>query len=283
MRIGDVLEFSEAELRLAGIGDPMRDARWIVADVLGRDSGTLRLFPEILISETELATIQECIRARTLGQPVAQIIGKREFWGRDFRVSSDTLDPRPETEQIIAAALGGPPPTRILDLGTGTGCLLLTLLAEFPDAIGIGTDISDAALSVAEENAATHRLDDRATFVNADWLTGVEGQFDLIVSNPPYIPEADMGALDRDVRDWEPHLALTPGGDGLDSYRRIASAIATVAAPNSRAILEFGAGQETAVAEIFATLPDCFIRLLSDMDGRDRVVIVEFGDKPGKS
>lgn len=278
MNVGDMIDIARAAFRQAEIASGDRDARWIIADVLGRDPGTVHLFPEITISETEAATIQECIRSRSLGQPVAQIIGAREFWGRRFRVTSDTLDPRPETELIIANTQMAPPPRRIIDLGTGTGCILISLLCDYPQATGIGTDLSERALDVARENAAVHGVANRAEFLCADWWDGVTGRFDLIISNPPYIAASEMSGLDRDVRDWEPHMALTPGGDGLAAYRRIAEQIDAFRTPDATAIFEIGHQQAGDVLDIFAAVPGARAYVTQDLNGHDRNVIVHFSD-----
>jgi release factor glutamine methyltransferase len=161
----------------------------------------------------------------------------------------------------------------VLDLGTGTGCILLTLLAERPAARGLGTDISAAALAVAAVNAERLALDARADFLRANWWQGVTGQFDLIVSNPPYISAEEMKLLDADVQVWEPQIALTPGGDGLNAYREIAACVASFLSPKGRLLVEIGPSQADAVTQIFRTtgLSDC--RVLPDLDGRDRVIL----------
>jgi release factor glutamine methyltransferase len=207
-------------------------------------------------------------------RPVAQILGRRMFWGHWFKVTGDVLDPRPETETLVAAALAGPAPGRILDLGTGSGAILLTLLAEWPLASGVGTDASAAALAVAAENATAFGLDGRAEFRLADWWEGVAGQFDLVVSNPPYIPAAELAGLAPDVRDWEPAGALSPGPTGLESYRCIAAGLDAGLADGGRALFEIGAGQGAGVAAIFRAAGFGAVEVAADMDGRDRIVTV---------
>jgi release factor glutamine methyltransferase len=203
---------------------------------------------------------------------VAQILGRRAFWGRDFAVSAAVLDPRPETETLIARALEGPAPASLLDLGTGSGILLVTLLAEWPDAHGLGTDIDGAALAVASENAARHGVAGRAAFREADWTVGLEERFDLVVSNPPYIPAADVEGLSPEVRDWEPRHALTAGPTGLEAYGRIAAGLAAVLAPGGRALFEVGVGQGAAVAALLREAGFGAMAVHADLDGRDRVV-----------
>jgi release factor glutamine methyltransferase len=173
---------------------------------------------------------------------------------------------------LVEAALSGPAPRRILDLGVGSGCILLTLLAERPDATGLGVDASATALAVAAENARRLGLADRAAFARGDWLSGVTGEFDLIVSNPPYIPALEMASLQPEVRDWEPETALSPGGDGLGAYRAIAHRLSTTLAPGGRAILEFGVGQEDAVRAIFEAEGAKILRVFPDLSGRPRCI-----------
>lgn len=209
---------------------------------------------------------------------MAQITGERSFWGRSFRVTADTLDPRPETETLIEAALADGPAAQILDLGTGTGCLLVTLLAEWPSARGVGVDISASALAVAAANAGRHGVADRAAFIEGDWFTGIEGRFDVVVANPPYVAEAERSALAPEVRDHEPPHALTPiddpGGDGLGAYRRIAPDLAERLSQGGRAYLEIGATQGAAATAIFADAGFDDLAILTDLDGRDRVLCV---------
>ena len=267
---------ADATRRLAegGVPDAGRDARMLLAGALGVAPD--RLLPErdAMLPDPARARLETFVGERLRFRPVAQILGRRMFWGRWFRVTSDVLDPRPETETLVAAALEGPAPGRILDLGTGTGAILLTLLAERPQALGLGTDASAAALAVAAENAAALGLAGRAEFLLADWWDGVAGRFDLVVSNPPYIPAAEIAGLAADVRDWEPVGALTPGPTGLESYRRIAAGLDAALADGGRALFEIGAGQGAAVAAIFRAAGFGAVAFARDLDARDRVVLV---------
>ena len=203
---------------------------------------------------------------------MAQILGEREFWGRAFRVTPDVLDPRPETETLVEAALGGPPAGRLLDLGTGSGCLLVTLLAEWPEATGVGVDVSPAALAVARENAERHGVEERATFHRGDWCAGLEGRFDLIVSNPPYIADDELAQLAPEVREHEPRLALAGGPDGLDAYRRLAPELPRLLSPGGRVLLEVGAGQAAAVVTILDEAGLAVGGIRCDLGGHGRVV-----------
>jgi release factor glutamine methyltransferase len=269
---------ARAVARLSGTStaacDPGRDARALVAHALGIDRGRLTLHLHDQFPPEAAARLDRLVLARLRGQPVAQITGQRLFWGRAFRVTPDVLDPRPETETLVAAALEYPF-SRLLDLGTGTGALAISLLAERPKATGVATDISPAALAVAEENARALGVEARLALVQGSWFGPVSGQFDLIVSNPPYIAAAEMPALSPEVRDWEPHLALTDGGDGLGAYRALAAGLAVHLAPGGRALFEIGWQQGQSAAALFAAAGFDVVQVLCDMDGRDRVVLVQ--------
>ncbi|MDZ4089521.1 MAG: peptide chain release factor N(5)-glutamine methyltransferase [Tabrizicola sp.] len=277
MKAQDALRRAVPLLRDAGIEDGARDARVLLAHALGIGHDRLTLKLQDDMTEPQEALYDAALQARLARQPVAQITGRRLFWGQSFRVTRDTLDPRPETETLVAEALKEPF-LKLLDLGTGTGCILLSCLKGMPLARGLGTDISDPALQVAMGNTRDLGLEARARFRKSDWFASVTGTFDLIVSNPPYIAASEMPSLAPEVRDWEPDLALTPGGDGLDAYRAIAQGAGSRLMPGGRLLVEIGPTQGQAVAAMFraAGLED--IRILPDMDGRDRVVAAV---KPG--
>lgn len=277
MRAADALRQAIPRLQEAGLEDAARDARVLLAHALGigHDRLTLKLPDEM--TEPQAQSYEEALAARLARQPVAQITGRRLFWGLSFRVTRDTLDPRPETETLVAEALSQPF-ARILDLGTGTGCILLACLKSMPMARGLGIDISDAALQVAVGNTRDLGLEARARFRKSDWFANVTGSYDLIVSNPPYIAAAEMPALAPEVRDWEPHLALSPGGDGLEPYRIIARGAGARLMPGGRLLVEIGPTQGKAVADLFVAAGLGEVRILPDLDGRDRVVAAV---KPG--
>ncbi|PPB81623.1 [protein release factor]-glutamine N5-methyltransferase [Albidovulum inexpectatum] len=261
-------------LRAAGIDTPERDARRLLAHAAGvaPDRVTLLLSEDLVDDQAD--AFRGLVARRAAREPVSQILGRREFFGLSFCVTRDTLDPRPETELLVEAALARPF-QRVLDLGTGTGCILLSCLFHRPAAQGVGVDVSPAALQVARKNAAALGLSDRAEFVQSDWLTNVQGRFDLVVSNPPYISLDEMARLSPEVREWEPHLALTPGGDGLEAYRAIAAGIGRVLAPGGRVLLEIGPTQAADVCRILADADLHGIEVLRDLDGRDRVVCAQ--------
>ncbi len=277
MKAQDALRRAIPELQEAGIEDAARDARVLLAHALGigHDRLTLKLQDEM--TPPQEALYESALAARRARQPVAQITGRRLFWGLSFRVTRDVLDPRPETETLVAEALRAPF-LKVLDLGTGSGCILLSCLKGMPMARGLGTDISDAALQVAMGNTRDLGLEARARFRKSDWFADVTGAYDLIVSNPPYIAAAEMPGLAPEVRDWEPHLALTPGDDGLDPYRAIARGALARLMPGGRLLVEIGPTQGAAVVALFRRAGLEGVRILRDMDGRDRVVAAV---KPG--
>jgi release factor glutamine methyltransferase len=271
----EALRAAVARLAEAGVPDAARDARLLLAQAAGIAPDRLTLHLHDPLEGAAQEAFARMIAARAARQPVAQILGKRLFWGRSFVVTPDVLDPRPETETLVAAALETAF-RDVLDLGTGSGCILLTLLAERALARGVGVDMSAPALAVARANAQALGLSDRAEFLPGDWGTGLARRFDLVVSNPPYIPQADMAGLAPEVRDWEPALALTPGGDGLDAYRRIAAAAPALLRPGAALMLEVGAGQGAEVAAICAAAGASALAHRADLDGRDRVVIARW-------
>ncbi len=272
MIAADALAEAAAKLSKSGIKDGLGDGRKILRHVLSGNSAYLET--AAVLSEEQLGNFRSMIVQRCAHQPVAQIIGMREFWGRPFKVTQATLDPRPDSELLIETALSFGSVRSLLDLGTGTGCLLLTYLSERPEALGVGIDWSPEALTVAHENAGALTVADRASFVQSNWFDNVQGRFDLILCNPPYITEAEMVALEPDVAQWEPRMALTPGGDGLGAYRTISDQLAAHLTKDGVAIFEIGMDQAEAVCAIL-TRPDLQApRVLKDLNGKDRVVWV---------
>lgn len=265
------LSAGAARLAGAGIEGAAGDARRLMAHALGVAADRLVLHAGDALPEGVAARFEDALARRLARQPVAQIVGGRLFWGRWFTVTPDVLDPRPETEVLVALALAEPF-ARVLDLGTGTGCILVSLLADRPGARGVGSDLSASALAVAGANAAAHGVADRLILTPSDWFSDLGGAYDLIVSNPPYIAAAEMPDLAAEVRDWEPRGALTDGGDGLGAYRAIAAGAPAHLAPGGRLLLEIGPTQAVAVAALcrLAGLADVAVHV--DLDRRDRVV-----------
>ena len=275
----EALRLAARTLAAAGVEGAARDARRLLAHALGVPAERVTLVAGDEMTAAEEAAFAAAVAARAARQPVSQITGKRDFHGLTFQVTPDTLDPRPETEVLVEAALERPF-VRMLDLGTGTGCILLSCLDGMPFATGIGTDLSQAALDVAARNAAALGLARRARFLRSDWFAEVPGRFDLIVSNPPYIAEAEMAGLAPEVRDWEPRGALTPGGDGLDAYRAIAAGAPARLMAGGRLILEIGPSQAGAVAALLVAEGFPAPEIRCDLDGRDRVVIATMPGDP---
>lgn len=272
-RLSDLLAEGAAQLAAAGVEGGARDAELILRWAAGLDAAGLsaRLGDDANTLPPEAAArLADGLAARAARSPVSHIVGGRYFWGRWFEVTPDVLDPRPETEVMVAAALDGPAPTRVLDLGVGSGCLLATMLAERPGATGLGVDASRAALAVAARNLAAHGADARAEVKLGDWCDGLLEGFDLILCNPPYIAEDEMPGLAPEVLGHEPRLALTPGGDGLDAYRRIAPELAAYLRRKGRAFFEIGPDQAAAVQVIFGAFGWSGAMVHRDMDGRDR-------------
>jgi release factor glutamine methyltransferase len=244
---GEALRRLRAAFTQAGLAEPMADARILLLDALGIDAGELASRPERAIGETGVARLDAHAGRRLAGEPVWRILGEREFWGLTFTLSPATLVPRPDSETVVAAALKAVPvaerPHRVLDLGTGSGCLLVAILHERPAWFGIGVDRSWAAADAARGNAVRNRVGGRARFVVGDWAQALLGPFDLVVSNPPYIPSADVAGLDREVREHDPGAALDGGWDGLDAYRAILDDAPRLLAPGGALVLELGIGQ----------------------------------------
>ena len=265
-----------ARLRAAGVADPARDARLLLAHAARIDAARVTLIAPEELSPEIAERYEKLVALRAIRVPVSHLVGEREFYGRRFKVGPEVLDPRPETETLIEVALSERF-SRVLDLGTGSGCILITLLAERREATGLGVDLSEAACLQASANAILHRVELRADFRLSDWFSAVEGRFDLIVSNPPYIALDEMADLDDEVRRYEPPLALTDGGDGLGAYRRIAAGVADHLAPGGRLVVEIGPTQAAAVIALFAQAGLVDIRRVADLDGRDRVICARSG------
>jgi release factor glutamine methyltransferase len=283
--LGGVTRDCQRKLVAAGVESPARDARLLVAAALGLEAVDLLAKPERRVTKAEQRSIDMVIERRCAREPVSRILRTRAFFGRPFALSPATLDPRPDSETLIEMALEiadkqgwRQRAIRILDVGTGSGCLLATLLAELPLAAGVATDVSLAALETARRNAESCGVGERASFMQADALDGVAGLFDLVVCNPPYIPTADIATLAPEVRDYDPPGALDGGADGLDIYRRVIPDLGRVA-PSGWVAFEVGAGQAGAVAELllqrFGRTGSGEVRFRTDLGGHTRCVAMQ--------
>ena len=261
------------------------EARLLAAHALGAEQKTLIARADAPLKESEINALSALVRRRLAREPMAQILGEKHFWNDTFIVTRDVLTPRPDSETILSAVLARQPstaqPLRILDLGTGSGCLLLSLLREFPKAQGLGLDCSPSALAIATKNAERLGLGDRAVFRLSHWCAELNAgeKFDVIVSNPPYIPHGDIPLLDAEVREFEPHLALDGGKDGLDEYRVLLSQLKLYLARNGIIAVEIGIDQARAVSEIATSERYTIIDIVADLSGRQRVVLLSFTEQ----
>ena len=260
-----------ARLRAAGVPDPARDARILLAHAASVDAARVTLIAPEEIAPDIAERYEKLIALRAVRVPVSHLVGQRAFYGRDFKVSRDVLDPRPETESLIELALSEPF-ERVLDLGTGSGCILVTLLAEQQDARGLGLDLSEAACLQASANAVLHGVQARAEITQSDWFSAAEGRFDLIVSNPPYLAQSEMADVSPELRLHEPEMALTDGQDGLSVYRIIAAQAQGYLTPTGRVLTEIGWQQGADVKAVFEAAGWGRVRILPDLGGRDRVL-----------
>jgi release factor glutamine methyltransferase len=263
---------------LSGIDNPAREARISLCAASGVSQIALITTPREKLGSAALS-VREFAARRAAGEPLSRIVGKREFWGLSLTISPEVLDPRPETESIVEAAIGilrerRGERLRVLDLGVGSGALLCALLVEFANARGVGVDISTDAAEVALGNLDACGLSERAEIRVGDWTRGLEGQFDVIVSNPPYIRTADLPRLPREVRNFDPWLALDGGFDGLEAYRRILPQSKPLLAPGGWLIVEFGVRQAAGVVAITKRYGFTDIMTYTDLAGLDRVVAV---------
>ncbi|MDP7100148.1 MAG: peptide chain release factor N(5)-glutamine methyltransferase [Rhodospirillales bacterium] len=253
--IGAIYQQLSGELAAAGIEEPRLEARMLMSFAAGIDQSRILGYPEDEIAVKSLAELSKFAARRKSGEPIAYITGQKEFWSLNFKVSRETLIPRPDSETLIEAVLGELPDKnaslKILDLGTGTGCLLLALLSELPNALGLGVDSNPKTCDIARDNANQLGLVSRVTIQQRDWLTGLNGNFNIIISNPPYIVESEIAALEPDVNQFEPHLALSGGADGLAAYHLIATQCSAHLTPDGFLAVECGMGQIPDIKGIF--------------------------------
>jgi release factor glutamine methyltransferase len=275
--IAAVLDSVAAALTGAGFDEPRRRARRLVAAALGVSEASVFAHQGDVLAAAEQGRIAALLRRSLAHEPLSRFVGRREFWGLDLMLSPETLDPRPDSETVVEAILARLPERRgryrFLDLGTGTGCLLLALLSEYPEASGVGIDIAAGAACTARGNAERLRLGDRAAFVVGDWGRAMVGGFDAVVANPPYIASAAISALPPEVRNYDPWPALDGGADGLQAYRAIAADLPRLLHPAGCFATEIGAGQANAVAGILAAAGLRIERLVLDLAGIVRCLV----------
>ena len=272
-------------LAQSGVDTPERDARLLVAAAIGGVPADLIVRPERIFAAAEAAQLDDYVGRRARREPVSRILGVRDFYGRTFNITPATLDPRPCSETLIGAVLdiadeggGRDRPLRLIDIGTGSGCLAVTLLCELPNAIALATDVSAEALAAAERNAEANGVAGRISFAQRNTLLDVGGPFDILISNPPYIPAGEIRGLQAEVKDYDPRGALDGGLDGLDLYREIAAGLESVV-PRGWVVFEVGAGQARDVEQILRTSSPqgatAHCRTWLDLGGHTRCVAME--------
>lgn len=282
LTLNTIYQTIKKTLQKADINNPQLVARTFIKEATGLSDADFIAEPDHPVTPEQQAQIESFVARRLAGEPVSRILGEREFWGLSFKVTPDVLDPRPDTETLVEAALDrfkDNPPTRILDLGTGSGCILIALLHEWSDAQGVAVDISDKALTVARENAERNGVADRITFIQSNWGDSVSGTFDLIVSNPPYIANHEIPNLAVEVRNHDPILALVAEEEGLRAYRDILSQIKNLLKPGGRVFFEVGHTQAGQVARLSEDVGATLSRIVPDLVGIPRVVEISYGDK----
>lgn len=267
---------AQADLKAGKIDSPSIDARLLLEVAAGCSRTDILTDPYRVVTDEQQATLDGYVARRLKREPVSRILGRKGFWKIILNVTPDVLSPRPDTEAILDVVLLAYQPQdsfTMIDLGTGSGAILLATLAERPAATGVGTDISTEALAVARENAANLDLDNRCDFIRTEWAAGFVGNsFDLVVSNPPYIPSADIPGLDPEVREHDPHLALDGGPDGLVAYRELAPEIRRILKPNGIFAVEIGWDQGPQVQALFEAAGFTDVIVVKDLSDRDRVV-----------
>jgi len=277
MIIDEALALATRRLAEAGVDSARLDARLLLTSVAGLSASAVLLDPGRTLAADAEAAFAALVDRRCRREPVSRILGKREFWSLDFAISLATLDPRPDSETVVEAVLAQFPATpgrRVLDFGSGSGCLLLAVLSERPEWSGVGIDIAEDAVAISRANARTLGLDSRTRFVIGNWDKGLSGPFDVILSNPPYIASFEIPDLAPEVVKFEPRQALDGGEDGLDAYRALAPGIQRLLAPEGRAVLELGRGQADAVAGIMAGVGLAEIERRRDLRGVERCLVL---------
>ena len=265
-------------LQTAGVDSARLDARLLVGAATGETTAGMIARPRRQLSAREADKLFRVAARRCAREPMAHILGVREFWSLDFEVSADVLTPRPDSETLIEAVCQtisvGQQAIRILDLGTGSGCLLLALLHEYTAASGVGVDISPAAIALARRNAERLGVGQRSAFLVGDWTTSIAGQFDVVVSNPPYVPSGEIAELAPEIAHYEPRGALDGGNDGLAAYRTLIPLTAKVLAPGGVALFEFGCGQYEAICSLALACGSEIVGIRADMARISRVALL---------
>ena len=279
--LGSVYRYLIRELSLSKIENPQLEARILLAFASGVKQTRIIGYPEDKLDNSIISDLEKIMARRKTGEPVAYITGVKEFWSLNFNVTKETLIPRPDSETIVQSVLdtitNHMDRISILDLGTGSGCLLLALLSELPKAIGVGIDISSRSCKIAKKNAKELGLNNRAKFYQGNWMEDIHDQFDIIVTNPPYVAEPDMEFLNREIRLFEPHLALSGGPDGVAAYRLIAKESITRLKTAGILVVEIGINQAQSIRDIFVQNGLKIIKTQRDFSNIDRCILATVG------
>jgi len=273
------LQLCTIQLEKAGIENARFEARLLLCHVMDVGTQVLIGYPEREVVDEQFSMLERLLSRRLSREPMSHILGEREFWSLPFKVTKDTLTPRPDSETLIESVLTHFPnkdqALKVLDLGTGTGCLLLSTLSEYKNASGLGGDICPAALAVAKENANNLKLSEQSEFKVGDWAQGIDETFDLVLSNPPYIPERDRKDLDPEVKDHEPDTALFAGVDGLDDYKQLAGVLPKLLNDQGKAVIELGIGQACDVTNLMIGAGLEVIDQTKDLGGIIRCLVIQ--------
>jgi release factor glutamine methyltransferase len=278
LSIAEALFEAAQVLRIAGVPESRRDAGSLLAHVIQKDRTFLISHAEEKLDPDALQEFHQAVERRAAGEPIQYIMGRQDFYGRVFRVTPDVLIPRPETELLVEAALGLMNEGRFCDVGTGSGCIAVTLVCERSNSRGVGVDVSTVALAIARENAITHGVDQKIEFLRSDCFDSLPQNtppFDLIVSNPPYVAAEVVGGLQREVKDHEPMVALTPGTDGLSIIRRLITEAPQFLRKDGHLLLEIGFDQGEAVRELVSRSKFHLVEIRPDLQGIPRIVVLQ--------
>jgi len=271
LKVKQLLSDATLKLSISEIDNAPRDARILVAHALGIPKSQLSMKIKENVSEETKASLEKLISRRINREPIAKILGKRQFWGRTFFINEDVLDPRGDTETLIDYVIDSPVRS-VLELGTGSGVIAISLACEWKEVHVVATDISEAALFVAQKNAQNFDVQDKIDFLKSDWFEAIEGKFDLIISNPPYVGLSEINEISQEVLNYDPDLALFAGSDGLGAYKRIIPNLTKFLNPGGTVILEIGASQSESVKNLMNSYGLSEVKTLKDLARKDRLV-----------
>ena len=275
MKVTQLLSDVTLKLSISEIDNAARDARILVAHALGIPKSQLSLNTNENVPEETRSSLEKLISRRINREPIAKILGKRQFWGRTFFINGDVLDPRGDTETLIDYVIDRPVRS-VLDLGTGSGIIAISLACEWKEVHVVATDISEAALFVAQQNAKYFDVQDKINFIKSDWFEAIEGKFDLIISNPPYIGLSEISEISQEVLNHDPDLALFAGFYGLDAYERIIPHVTKFLKPGGIVVFEIGASQSESVKTLMNSSGLSEVKTFKDLAGKDRLVTAKF-------